>query len=60
MDMIVIDITGIGGVNTGSVVTLIGTDGVQTISAEEMSNLAGTSVYEIVTRINPLIKKIYL
>ena len=60
MDMIVIDITDIPATSVGDVVTLIGRDGQEVIPAEEIAYLAETSVYEILTRINPLIKKIYL
>ncbi|MCX6701615.1 MAG: alanine racemase, partial [Candidatus Zambryskibacteria bacterium] len=59
MDMIAIDISNISGVKVGSEVTLLGADGKKTISAEEVADWAGTSSYEIVTRINPLIKKFY-
>jgi alanine racemase len=56
MDMIVIDVTHISGVKTGDIVTLIG-DG---LPAERLATLAHTSVYEIITRLNPLIQKFYL
>jgi alanine racemase len=59
MDMIVIDISPISSVKVGDSVTLLGRDGREVISPEEMANWAGTSSYEIVTRINPLIKRIY-
>ncbi len=59
MDMLIVDITNISNVKVGDVVTLIGSDGNQTISAEELSNIIGASWYELVTRINPLIKRIY-
>jgi alanine racemase len=58
MDMIIIDVTGIPDVKTGTVVTLIGTDGEEKISAEEVAERAGTTSYEILTRLNPLIQKI--
>jgi len=60
MDMIVIDISGITRVKVGDPVTLLGRDGKGgVISAEEMANWADTSLYEMVTRINPLIKRLY-
>ena len=58
MDMIVVDITGIMGVQAGDAITLIGRDGAEEISAEDLAGRAGTTHYEIVTRINPLIKRI--
>lgn len=60
MDMIIIDISDISGVKTGDEVTLLGSSGIEIISAEEIANLEKTSLYEIVTRINPLIKKFYV
>lgn len=59
MDMIVIDISLIPNVKVGDIVTLIGRDGRAEISADEIASLAQTTNYEIVTRLNPLIKKIY-
>lgn len=55
MDMTVIDITGIENIKSGAEVMLIGKD----ITAEHVADLTGTINYEITTRINPLIKRIY-
>ena len=60
MDMITIDVTDIPGARVGDVVTIIGTDGEGSISAEEIGYLTDTSSYEIITRINPLIKRVYV
>lgn len=60
MDMIVVDVTDIPGVRMGDEATLIGRSGKEEIKAGEIANYAGTSHYEIVTRLNPLIKKFYL
>jgi len=59
VDMIVIDITGISKTTVGNVITLIGKDGGKEISVQDLAVLVRTSVYEIITRINPLIKRIY-
>jgi len=59
MDMVVVDVTGVKDVKAGDVVTLIGRDGREQITADELADLAGTVNYEIVTRINPLIERIY-
>ncbi len=59
MDMITIDVTDIEGVKVGDEVTLIGTDGKETVSAEDIAHILDGSLYEIVTRLNPLIKRIY-
>lgn len=55
MDMMTIDVTDVRDVKAGGVVTLIG----KGLSAEEVAAEAGTINYELVTRINPLLKRIY-
>ena len=60
MDMLIIDLTNIDQVAVGDQVTLLGRDHHQQISAEEIARLAETSNYEIVTRLNPLIKRFYI
>ncbi|MEK9173619.1 MAG: alanine racemase, partial [Patescibacteria group bacterium] len=57
MDLTVVDVTGIK-CQVGDIATLIGKDGVEEISAEEMARLAQTSHYEIVTRLNPLMERV--
>lgn len=59
MDMISIDVTGIKNAKIGSEVVLIGKQGKEEISAGELANLSDTSHYEIVTRLNPLMKRVY-
>ena len=59
MDIIMIDVTGIEGAKVGEEVTIIGSDGNETMSIGDISFLIGGSDYEMVTTINPLIKKIY-
>lgn len=56
MDMIAVDITHIPKVKIGDEAVLLG----QSIAAEEIAALSGTSAYEVITRINPLTKRIYL
>ncbi|NCU44231.1 alanine racemase [Candidatus Falkowbacteria bacterium] len=58
MDMITVDITDIPEAQVGQVVTLLGRDGQQEITADEIASLVDTSCYEIVTRLNPLMKKL--
>ncbi len=59
MDIMMVDVTDIQNIKVGDEVTLIGVDGKEEISPEELAFMAGTTNYEIVTRINPLIKKFY-
>jgi alanine racemase len=60
MDMIVVDVTDIPKVKMGDIATLIGKDRSEAITAGEIAKFAATTHYEIVTRLNPLMKKFYL
>jgi alanine racemase len=60
MDMSIIDVTDIPNARPGDEVIIIGTQGKESITAEEVALKAGTINYEIVTRINPLIPRIIL
>lgn len=53
MNLIVIDVTDVGAVKAGDVVTIIGCDKKESITADDWAEWAQTSNYEIVTRINP-------
>lgn len=59
MDMIVIDVTNVPRAKMGDEVVLIGRSGKQEITAAELAHKAETSAYEILTRLNPLMKRIY-
>lgn len=59
MDMIVLDISKIHGVKVGEEVALIGNQGKEEISVYEIANFDDTTWYETVTRINPLIRRVY-
>ncbi len=60
MDIIAVDVTDISEVSSNEEVILIGRRGGEEIDAYEMANLDETSWYETVTRINPLIKRLYI
>lgn len=61
MDMISVDVTGIEGARIGDTVTLIGRDRKETLRAEDIAKLMpGSSAYELLTRINPLIKRFFI
>jgi alanine racemase len=59
MDIIMVDVTKIKGVKVGDEVVIIGSSGKETVATYDISFLIGRSDYEIITTINPLIKKIY-
>lgn len=58
MSMICLDITKIKNVKVGDQVVLIGKSGRLSISAQDLAYLNKTINYEIVTRLNPLIKRV--
>lgn len=60
MDMISVDATRIPNLKVNDEVVLIGKQGKEEISAEELASICGTSNYEFLTRLNPLIQRIYL
>ncbi len=55
MDMLIVDITDVPKAKVGNTVELIG----ENIKTKEVARLSKTSPYEIVTRLNPLIRRIY-
>jgi len=52
------DVTDIPGVKLEDEVTLIGADGRENVSAEDLASLAGTISYEILARINPNVPRV--
>jgi len=60
MDMIIVDLTGVKNPKVGDEITLIGKDGKEKLTLEEVATLTDTSPYELVDRINPLIERIYI
>ena len=59
MDQFMVDVGHIPGVQVGDEVVIMGTQGSQTITAEEIATHSGTINYEIVTRIGLRLPKIY-
>jgi len=59
MNLTIVDVTKLKDVKVGDEVVLIGKQGKEYISAEEIAKKIGTINYEVVTRINPLIPRKY-
>jgi alanine racemase len=59
MDAITIDVTAVPGVEVGDVVTVIGADGDERITAEEVAEWSNTICYEALTAIGPRVKRRY-
>lgn len=58
MDMVTVDVSNIQGVRVGDEVVLIGNQGTKAITADEVGQRIGTTSYEVITRLNPLIRRI--
>ena len=59
MDAITLDVTEVPGVQPGDVTTLVGADGDQRITAEEVGEWSGTISYEVLTSIGPRVELRY-
>lgn len=60
MDQMMVDVTDIPDVSPGDRVVLIGTDGEQTITVEQIARQAGSFNYEFVCGINRRVPRLYL
>ncbi len=60
MDQMLVDVGGIPDVSVGDKVTLIGRDGNQSISAEELAEKAHTIPYDIITRVGKMAHREYI
>ena len=58
MDMTSVNVTDVKNVKVGDEVILIGKSGKLEVSADDIARMCGTINYEIVTRLNPLMKRI--
>jgi alanine racemase len=58
MDVTVVDVTQVGGVQSGEVATLLGRDGQEEITLQEISTLCETIDYEILTGLSPRLPRI--
>lgn len=59
MDQLMLDVTHIDGVEAGDTVTIVGRDGENSLSFDEMANLSGTINYEKVCLIGKRVPRIY-
>lgn len=59
MDMLMVDVTDVPGAAIGDVVTLIGSDGGQTIGVDDLAAWAGTVGYEILCGISKRVPRLY-
>ncbi len=59
MDMTMVDVTCLPDVRVGDEAVLIGRQGVEEITADEVARLTGTISYEVLCRIGPRVPRIY-
>jgi alanine racemase len=59
MDQFVVDVTDIPGVQQGDEVVLVGRQGEERITAEEVADWAGTINYEVTTSLLPRVVRVY-
>lgn len=59
MDAITLDVSDVPGVQVGDAATLVGRDGNERITAEEVAGWSGTISYEVLTSIGPRVERIY-
>jgi len=59
MDVTVVDITDVPGVEAGEVATLVGADGGEHITVDEVAELAGTISYEILTGFTTRVPRVW-
>ena len=59
MDAITLDVTDVRGVQVGDVATLIGADGDERITAEQVAEWSNTISYEVLTSIGPRVERRY-
>lgn len=60
MDYTVVDVTDVPGVEVGDVATLLGRDGGEAITAEELARRRGTIPYEVTCAIGPRVRRVYV
>lgn len=60
MNQAVVNVSGVPGARVGDEVVLLGKGGEEEITAEELAEKIDTVVYEIVTRINPSLPRVFV
>ncbi len=60
MNMCMVDVTRVAHVKAGDEVVLLGQQGRECVTAEDLAERMGSINYEVVARLNPLIKKVVL
>jgi alanine racemase len=59
MDTTIIDVTDAEGANAGDEVVIIGSQGAETITAQDVAERAGTISYEILCKVGPRVERVF-
>jgi alanine racemase len=59
MDLTTLDVTDVPGVAIGDEVVLLGSQGAQSISADDIARAAGTIPYEVLTNVSRRVPRFY-
>lgn len=60
MDQMMVDVTGLSKVEIGDIVTLIGRDGEEEVTADELAACEGTINYEVICGLSKRVPRVYL
>ena len=60
MDMCMVDISAVPQAEVGDMVTVIGQDGEERITAGDLANIMGNNSYEVLCGINKRVSRIYI
>lgn len=60
MDQLMVDVSGLDDVKIGDIVTLIGCDGKEIITADELAGCEGTINYEVVCGLSKRVPRVYI
>jgi len=59
MNLIMVDVTKLSRVSVGDEVVILGQQGSQRVTAEDLADFGKTINYEVVTAINPLLRRVW-
>jgi len=59
MDMVMVDAGPDGKVRPGDIATLVGRDGAEEITWDDVAGWAATNAYEVICRVNPRVRRVY-
>ena len=60
MDQTTVDVTGVPGVREGDEVVIVGRQGAEQITLDELAAAAGTISYELLAHLAPRLPRVYL